>query len=276
MALKDVKYKYDQTILKVYGYGDNKKIKVIRMNSLRTAGIEDDTPLSYIRGTVNDAKLHESIIRAKNSIFELAFCNPWDYFFTGTLDPEKYDRTNLEKYHKDLTQWFRNQSKKFGTKIDYLLIPELHDDGKAWHMHGFIKGIPSTELKQFVFGETMGKALAKKVKKGDTVFNWLAYSKKFGFCDLEPIRNPEAVSKYITKYINKNLATSVTELNAHLYYHSRGLHIADTIKKGSMLGDIEPTFTNDYCSVAWLDYSEELLEQLKHSFIDIDYCSTRK
>ena len=39
MPLKDVKYKRDQTILKVYGYGDNKKIKVIRMNWLRTAGM---------------------------------------------------------------------------------------------------------------------------------------------------------------------------------------------------------------------------------------------
>ena len=41
LPLKDVKYKRDQTILKVYGYGENKKIKVIRMNLLRTAGVED-------------------------------------------------------------------------------------------------------------------------------------------------------------------------------------------------------------------------------------------
>lgn len=41
MPLKDVKYKRDQTILKVYGYGDNKKIKVIRMNWLRINAIID-------------------------------------------------------------------------------------------------------------------------------------------------------------------------------------------------------------------------------------------
>ena len=32
----DKKYKYNQTIIKVYGYGDNKKIKVIKMNHINT------------------------------------------------------------------------------------------------------------------------------------------------------------------------------------------------------------------------------------------------
>lgn len=276
MPLKDVKYKYNQSIIKVFGYGENKKIKVITMNCLRTAGIEDDSEIFALRGSVNDEKLDESIIRAKNKIFELAFCNPWQYFFTGTLNPKLYDRTDLKKYHKDLTKWLANQGQKFGCKIDFLLIPELHTDGKSWHIHGFINGLPDTELKQFVIGDKMGKALADKVYKGDIVYNWLAYQNKFGFCDLEPIRNAEAVSKYITKYINKNLATSVKELNAHLYYHSRGLQMAQTIKKGTMLADIAPTYTNDYCSVAWLDYSDELLTNLQQSFIDIDYYKTHR
>lgn len=271
MPLKDSKYKYDQTILKVYGYGDNKKIKVIRMNCLRTSGVEDDEEYRALRGSVNDSKLDENIRRAKNFIFELAFCNPWQYFFTGTLNPKLYDRTDLQKYHKDLTQWLRDQGKKFGCKIDYLLIPELHTDGKSWHIHGFMNGLPDIELKQFVIGDKMGKALADKVSKGDIVYNWIAYQKKFGFCDLEPIRNAEAVSKYVSKYINKNLATSVKDLNAHLYYHSRGLRGAETIKKGTMLADIAPTYTNDYCSVSWLDYTDELLQELKQSFIDSSY-----
>lgn len=276
MPLKDVKYKYNQTILKVYGYGDNKKIKVIRMNCLRTAGIEDDKEYRAPKGSINDFKLDENIQRAKNAIFEYAFCNPWDWFFTGTLDPKKYDRTDLERFHKDLTQWFRNYGKKYGTKIAFLLIPELHEDGKSWHMHGFLHGVPKEHLKQFVVGDVMGKELAEKVKKGDEVYNWLPYAKKFGFCDLEPIRNAEAVSKYIMKYINKNLAKSVKELNAHLYYHSRGLNTAETIKKGTMLADIVPDYENEYCSIKWFDYDEQLLKQLKENLISIDYYKTRK
>lgn len=270
-----MKYKYEQTILKVYGYGDNKKIKLIRMNCLRTVGVEDDSEIYVLRGTVNDGKLDESLIRTKQKIFELAFCNPWDYFFTGTLDPKKYDRTDLKKFHKDFTQWLRDQGKKLGCKIEFLLIPERHADGKTWHMHGFIYGLPAAQLKQFCIGDIMGKALAEKVKRGDIVYNWPAYAKKFGFCDLEPIRNPEAVSKYITKYINKSLAHSVTELNAHLYYHSRGLKMAQIIKRGAMAATITPTYENEYCSVAWLDYSDQLLEELQNSFLDIDYCNTR-
>lgn len=276
MPLKDLKYKYDQTILKVYGYGDNKKIKVIRMNCLRTSGVEDDEEYRVPKGSINDGKLEESIIRTKQKIFELAFCNPWDYFFTATLDRKKYDRTDLEKFHKDITKWFHNQGRIHGFKIAFLLIPELHEDGKSWHMHGFIYGLPADQLHQFKIGDVMGKALAEKVKKGDVVYNWPAYARKFGFCDLEPIRNAEAVSKYITKYINKNLANSVTDLNAHQYYHSRGLKMAQTIKKGTMDAAIVPTYENEYCSVAWLDYSDQLLEELQNSFLDIDYYNTRE
>lgn len=264
MPLQDQKYKYDQSILKVYGYGEHKKIKVITMACLRTAGVEDEADKfrSMFRGQLNDAKLDASISRSKARIFELAFCNPWDLFFTGTLDAQKYDRTDLEKFHKDFTQWLRDYGKKYGIKIKFLLIPELHSDGKTWHMHGLLYGLPLDHLKQFCIGDKMGKKLAEKVKKGDVVYNWLAYAKKFGFCDLEPIRNPEAVSKYITKYINKNLATSVTELNAHLYYCSRGLNRAQTMKKGSMLRPIEPSYVGDYCTVSWLDYSEQILKDV--------------
>lgn len=276
MPLKDVKYKHNQTILKVFGYGDNKKIKVITMNTLRTSGIEDDNEYRCERGTVNDEKLETSILRTKNNIFELAFCNPWDYFFTGTLNPKKYDRTNLDKFRNDIKEFIKYQNKKYGLKIKYLLIPELHNDGKSWHMHGFIYGLPQTHLHQFKIGDTMGKSLADKVQRGDIVFNWLEYQNKFGFCDLEPIRNQEAVSKYITKYINKNLYDSVTELNKNKYYHSLGLNMAQTIKKGTMSANIAPTYTNEYCSVAWLDYDEDLLQSLQNSFIDIDYYKTRR
>lgn len=68
-----MKYKRDQTILKVYGYGDNKKIKVVRMNWLRTAGVEDDEEYRAPKGSVHDFKLEENIQRAKNVIFEYAF-----------------------------------------------------------------------------------------------------------------------------------------------------------------------------------------------------------
>ena len=267
--LKGTKYKYDQYVLKVFGYGENKRIKLIHMNVLRNEGVEDDNDKGKAKGSVNSEKLNESICRTRSKIFELAFCNPWSWFFTGTLDPKKYDRTDLKKFHHDITHWLSEYNRYHDTHIKFLLIPELHSDGKSWHMHGFFYDLPQEHLTRFQIGDRMGTALAEKVKNGDEVYNWSAYQTKFGFCDLEPIRNAEAVSKYITKYISKNLATSVTELNAHMYYHSRGLQFAQTVKKGSMSTaiDIEPTYSNEYCDVYWLPYSEELLNDLTDAFV---------
>ena len=265
--LKDRAYNYDQTLFKVFGEGKDKKIKLVRMNYLKTSGIELDD-IEYVRGTVNENKINESILRSKSKIFELAFCNPWDWFFTGTINPNKQDRTDLELFHKQLTQWLRDYNKKYKLNIKFLFVPEKHKDGKSWHIHGFIYGLPVEHLVQFQVGDKMGKGLAEKVLNGDIVYNWKAYFDRFGFCDLEPIRNHEAVSKYVTKYINKELASSVTELNAHTYYHSRGLRFAELKKKGSMnWGNIEPTYENEYCSVCWLDYTEELFDKLSNQFI---------
>lgn len=265
--LKDREYKYNQTLLKLYSDGENKKIKLIRMNCLKTSGLEIDTTLKPIRCTQNDTKINESILRSKTKIFELAYCNHWDYFFTGTLNPNKQDRTDLELFHKQLTQWLRDYNKKYDLNIKYLLIPERHKDRKSWHIHGFISGLPVEHLIQFKVGDKMGKSLSEKVLNGDIVYNWVSYFRRFGFCDLEPIKNHEAVSKYVTKYINKELASSVTQLNAHTYYHSRGLKFAELKEKGTMnWADIVPTFKNDYCSVLWLDYTPELYNTLLERF----------
>lgn len=265
--LKDRAYNYNQTLLKVFGEGKDKKIKLVRMNYLKTSGIELND-IEYVRGTVNENKINESILRSKSKIFELAFCNPWDWFFTGTINPNKQDRTDLELFHKQLTQWLRDYNKKYKLNIKFLFVPEKHKDGKSWHIHGFIYGLPVEHLVQFRVEDKMGKGLADKVMQGDIVYNWQAYFNRFGFCDLEPIRNHEAVSKYVTKYINKELSNSVTELNAHTYYHSRGLKFAELIKKGTMIWeDIAPTYENDYCSLVWLDYSEELYNNLLNKYI---------
>ena len=136
--LKDKKYKYNQTLIKEYynPVENKKKYKLITMNVLRTSGVEDDNDKGRNKGTVNTEKLEENIIRTRSRIEELAYCNSWDWFFTGTLDPNKYDRSDLEKFHKDLTQWLRDYNKKFKLHIKFLLIPELQSDGVSWHVHG--------------------------------------------------------------------------------------------------------------------------------------------
>jgi hypothetical protein len=274
VPLIEPKYKYGQTLVKVYDDGqNNKKIRVITMNVLRTSGVEDDFPVVE-RGSVNTEKLTESLVRTKSKVFELSFCNPWEWFFTGTLSPA-YDRENLAQFKKELTQWIRNYNRLKSVSIKYLLIPEKHKDGKTWHMHGFFMGLPVEHLRQFVIGDRMGKKIADKVKKGETVYNWLSYANKFGWVCLEPIRSHEGVTKYMTKYINKDLEKSVTALNANKYYRSLHLRQSETVKKGVLTVDVlklckdpvEDFYKGDYCTVAWLEYSDELLEHLKNSIV---------
>ena len=44
--------------------------------------------------------------------------------------------------------------------------------------------------------------------------------------------------------------------------------MATKIKEGSMLWDnTTPSFQNDYCKIAWINYSENALNEILHSFI---------
>lgn len=311
VVLQGLAYHKNQTIIKVFGSGDTKKIKVITLNALRCKGIETLPEFSSVEAAQKysdlidavspdiqaikdfidgDAasqpaecmefrtqeKMRESKSRARAVIFDLAFCNNWDWFFTGTLDKTKYNRSDLNKFHHDITQWFRNYSRLKGlSKIDFLLIPELHKDGVSWHMHGLLAGLPVEHLHQFILGDSMGAKLASKVRSGDLVFNWPAYQKKFGFCDLERVKNSEAVSKYCCKYITKSLQHSVKESGAHLYYHSRGLRRSEVVAVGSFGGKLPPPdFSNDFCSVVWLPYSPEVLSDLTSAILgDVRYSS---
>ncbi len=199
-------------------------------------------------------------------------CNPWDYFFTGTLSPEKYDRHNLKKFQKDFAQWIRDQRKKYGVKISYLLVFEKHKDG-AWHVHGLLAGLPESDLHQFQIGDRMSKYIADKVRNGSVVYNWLGYAEKFGFCDLEPVIDQESCVKYILKYITKDLASSVSELNAHLYLRSQKLQKAEKAIEGFMVEPLEEDendknhfFKNDYVKIWTYDYSDILLNEILDRF----------
>lgn len=259
-------YERDICVVKKYGIGDNKKLKIILMKNCRVKGVETGS-LSARNENVNESKLENNISRAKRKIFELAECNPWTFFFTGTLDKSKYNRQDLAKYHHDLSQFFRDQGKKWDCKIDWLVIPELHADGESWHVHGLIQGLPEQALRQFKIGDKMGKALAEKVQNGDKVYEWQDYSKKFGFCDLEYIKSDNAISKYITKYVTEELGRCVTDLGAHLYYHSRGLKFAELVCKGfadlvySLLPFGQGDFNNEYVSIYWYESSIDVMEE---------------
>lgn len=238
LPLKEKLYQYNVAILKDYG---GIKTKLSIHNVLRTKGLEVDI-IKNDRCTVNDEKLLCNITRAKQKIFEYAYCNDWQYFVTLTIDEKKYDRTNLKKYYNDFSIFLRNYGARNNIKISYLFIPELHKDKKSWHMHGFIMGLPIEHLQI----------------NSNGYLDWFSYSKKFGYISLDFIKDKEKCSSYITKYISKNLSDCVADLNAKMYYCSKGLKTATEIKRGTMLCDIVPDFENEYVKVQWFDKTTSL------------------
>lgn len=197
---------------------------------------------------VPDGKLSQAISRAKSVIFQVAVCNDWDFFFTGTIDRTKYDRYHLKAYYTAFTQWIRDYRKKYGCDLKYLFVPELHEDG-AWHIHGFVCGIPSDRLRRFIPG----------LEPQDLVdaghLNWPDYQQKFGFCSLAVPRDLEAISHYITKYITKDLGSHVVDYGGHLYRCSVGL--ARAVHEGYIYQSyvvLDSYLEHDgmFCSTGWV------------------------
>ena len=232
----------NQWILKSYG----SILRLVHLNQCFESGWECSEKQKHIE---HSGKLAESISRSRRVVWELAQCNEWDWFFTGTISPDKFDRSNWSGFRKVFTQWIRNERKR-GSNIEYVLVPELHADLDNWHVHGLIRGIFSEDLKLFK----------------DSRYNWTRYEKKFGFCSLEPIRNHEAVSKYITKYISKSfeVGRGVREKEKNMYICSQGLKRAEVIKKGHIKEEAlsaHLVVKNEYCEVYEFDstYLEHLL-----------------
>lgn len=202
--------------------------------------------------SVNNEKLLNNLIRAKTKVREYALCNDFEYFATFTLDKNKYDRYNLPKFIKDLGQFIRDYRKKYKANIQYILIPEQHQDG-AWHMHGLFMGIKQEHLKNFDY---IPGAPGKLRNKG--YYNFVLYEKKFGFNSLGKIKDNDKVANYIAKYITKDFGNDI-EMNCKSYYCSRGLKKATEIKKGLLLSSIKYDFENEYLSMKVMSSINDLI-----------------
>ena len=250
------------SILKMYTV--NKYKLVTLKNPVRVAGYEEEKNTLYDAKNIrnkNEEKLDNSISRTKNKIHEYALCNDFEYFVTLTLDAKKIDRSDVNNYIKKLGQYIRNIKKSTGEKIEYILIPERHKDGENWHMHGLMKGLQ--DLREYDEKENIPKKMKDKIKKyreeNLCLYEWLGYSKRFGFNCVEPIRNKDACAKYITKYITKNIDNDmgITEKNKKKYYASRGLKTSKNLKKGVIpTKDIDYDYENEYCKIKWLDINQ--------------------
>lgn len=274
-------YSTNKLIISQYSDGVHTKYKLVYMPTLRNAGVIEepemlpgdviDTAGNVVEADAegNVCKLAKNVYRARSTIYELAYCNSWDWFFTGTIDAQKQDRADLDGYRKKFTQMIRDYNKRKGTSIKYLIVPELHNDRENWHVHGFLQGLPVEHLHRFVLGDQMSAYIAQKVRKGQAVYSWEKYQKVFGWCDLEPIASHDGACKYVTKYISKALEKFVSDLGKHMFYASLGLNrrtrvLLDDCKPEMLdwLKDHPQAYKGDYTVCLWLDSLDDIQKYL--------------
>lgn len=212
------------------------------------------------KGDPTADKLSQALSRAKSIIQQVAICNDWDYFFTCTIDPEKWSRFNIDVFRVKFPQWIRDYNKKHHLNIKYLIVPEQHKDG-AVHIHGFIKGLPASFLTPF-----QPFIHPRRLVAGNYL-NWHDCSQKFGFCSLDPIRDPIAAGFYCCKYLTKDLARDFVGYGSHLYYCSLGLNRA--VPLGYVFGrtfalDRYLDCKHEFCSTGYAN--EEIWDYLWHCY----------
>ncbi len=241
---------HDFGILRKY---TDTQYKLISMSIYHPAGTETERGYTAKGKAGNAEKLENSISRTRARIQELALCNPWDWFVTLTIDRKKQDRSDLKSFMKSFTQFFRDCRKKNRADMQYLFIPEHHQDGN-WHLHGFLKGLPFSELHAFQRTEHLPYRILQRLDMNKATYTWKGYAEKFGYAVLEPIENHEAAARYITKYITKESMHTIQRLNDHAFYASHGLKQSEVVMHDVLCYGVKnPDYQNDYVSIKWFD-----------------------
>lgn len=146
-----------------------------------------------------------SISRTRTTISDISLCNKFDLFCTFTFDPKRFNSKKIAYCKLYMNHWCRNQKQRHSRNLQYLIVPERHKSG-AIHFHALIKGYEGS-LKDS--GHKQG---------GRVVYNIPHW--RFGFSTAVKIDNQEAVSRYIRKYITKDMILLPGQKR---YYCSQGL-----------------------------------------------------
>jgi len=146
-----------------------------------------------------------SIARTRTTISDLCLCNHFDLFCTFTFDPKRFNSKHINYCKSYMNNWCHNAKARHSKNLQYLIVPEKHKSG-AIHFHALIKGFEG-RLKD-----------SGHVQGGRVVYNIPHWH--FGFSTAVKIDNQEAVSRYIRKYITKDM---ILLPGSKRYFCSQGL-----------------------------------------------------
>lgn len=140
-----------------------------------------------------------NLLRCKEKIQDYAYNNgTWQYFVTLTFDKDVVgDREDYSNVCSYLIKWLNNQ-KHQNIDMEYLAVCEVHKKG-GYHFHLLVKNVPNWKLKVAINPHT-GKIIRQN---GSVIYNLTNY--KLGLTTVSEVKNQEAVTVYIGKYITKDL-----------------------------------------------------------------------
>lgn len=176
------------------------------------------------KNKLNTIPRADSLKRAKDRIFDYILCNEFDYFFTGTIDPKKFNSHDPKAILKYIQNWLKNLVRR--NNLKYVFVSERHKSGRI-HFHGLIKG---DNLNLVDSGTKLYKGFKKPIKDytaikkglntsdGRIVYNLSNW--KFGFTTcINLVGDPMNTAFYVTKYITKDCK----KVFGKFFWHSRGL-----------------------------------------------------
>lgn len=150
-----------------------------------------------------------SLSHTRKMINTYARCYKWEYFVTLTFDPAKTDRSDFVETTSKARNWLQNIRKRYAPDLKYIFVPELHKDGCSIHLHGLLA---DTGALKFIDS-------GHKDASQNTIYNignW-----KWGFSTATKVIDTFRVSKYMVKYITKELHS--LSFGKHRYYVSNNL-----------------------------------------------------
>ncbi|MCM1047360.1 MAG: hypothetical protein NC433_02915 [Clostridiales bacterium] len=133
-----------------------------------------------------------SLSRTKNSIYNIARSNTWQWFITLTFDQTKTDSSDYDVVVHRLHTFLKNLRTRKCPDMKYLIVPELHKDGIHYHFHGLLSDVGGL---RFTFSGHFDE-------EDNPIYNLPDW--KIGFTTATQIKDSQRVSSYITKYITKD------------------------------------------------------------------------
>lgn len=191
----------------------------------------------------NPITRNDSLKRAKDKIYDIAFSNNWDLFITLTFNPRLINSFDPLDVNKAFKNWLHNMAKRY--EMVYIAVPEYHKS-KRIHLHLLARG----QFRLINSGH--------KLKDGRVVYNLDNW--KYGFTTAVFLDdNHEAVSRYITKYVTKDIGMVLPNL-----YYAGG--------KGLVREPETHFFNTDYKSFDGIEYKLPFSDfgKVKYRFDPLD------